>query len=263
MTVIHKTDISKSPLLTPVIRRDYTRGLSSENIQPEQNLGTKPEPGAQKEPAPPPPGQSSTQGPNYSPPPPPGGQKDTTKDFTFDEESGNASDVIEGEPAPEVVIPPASARTFANTLGSLIQINLPKVGYGIAKIDMGNIIVNVEKGILTANFIPVFTDVNENTEKALKISDETMKVWKSACMHWLEYQKFSFVNPNTEFIMANINLLADLGIKIYYVTKENQGLVRQAIEACNPGFFERQVTITQQPEKKEPEKTQTDGAKAA
>jgi hypothetical protein len=257
MGVIHKTDISKSPLLTPVIKRDYTSGTASENIQPE--------PGAQKEPSPPP-GQSSTQGPNYSPPPPPpppGGQQDTTKAFSFDEESGSASDIGEGEPAPEIIIPPASARTFANTLGSLIQINLPKLGYGIAKVDINNILINVDKGVLTANWIPTFTTVNENTEKALKISDETMKVWKSACMHWLEYQKFTFINPNTEFLIANGQLLAEFGINLYSCMKANQDLVRQAIEASNPGYFERQENIKQPEEKKEPEKTQTDGAKAA
>lgn len=264
MGVIHKTDISKSPLLTPVIKRDYTSGMASENVSKEQNLGASPEPGAQKE-INPPPGQSSTQGPNYTapPPPPPGGQQDTTKAFSFDEESGSASDLGEGEQAPEIVIPPANARTFANTLGSLIQINLPKLMYGIAKVDIDNIIVNVEKGVLTAGWIDTFKTINENTETALKISDETMKVWKSACMHWLEYQKFTFINPNTEFIIASANLAAEIGINTYRCTKANQDLVRQAIEASNPGYFERQVNIKQPEEKKEPEKTQTDGAKAA
>jgi hypothetical protein len=237
---IQKTDLNKSPLLVGVINRDYTKGLgSSVNSQPSP--GPTPSPDNKANPQP---GAAPGAQPNFQKPGPEVTPGDNTKGFQFDEETANPSDLSEGEPGPGLNVPPGAARTFANTIGNMVQLYLPQAAYGYAKIDMDNILINVEKGVLTSNWIEVFEKINSNTEEALKISDESIKMWKAAFQHWLEYQNIKAANPNTEMAVATGALLTEMGIKVYACRKENKGYVKEAIENCNPDSVIKKPTET-------------------
>jgi hypothetical protein len=235
MAKIQKTDTSRSPLLQPVIERDYTRGLAS-SVQPGAQGGgetVSPPPGEPQPRPQPQPGTSAgttppteSQKPNYNPPP-----DDTTKSFSFDEDNTSASDLHDGEPAPPLTMPPGSARTFANFVGNAIQLYLPKATYAYVAFDMNNVVFNVEKGNLTSNFIEVFRGMNEGAKEALKIPDDNMKMWKAAFQHWLEYKQMTFANPTTELIAATMLLITDQGIRVYSLKKTFERYMKEAIEA--------------------------------
>jgi len=256
MSTIVKTDTAKSPLLQPVIQRDYTKGLNINQppdqqkppVQPAQsNQTASPEPGAAK------PGETQTH--NFDPP-----QNDTTKEFSFDELNENPSDVQEGE-TPGVTMPAGSARTFANFVGNAIQIYLPKATYGYVKIDMDNVNMNVQKGYLTMNYVDVFTEINKSAEESLKIPDENIKMWKAAFQHYLEYKQVAFANPETEFWAATALLLGDQAVRTYGLKKHMEKLMKEALESSNPGMFAK----TKNPvvENDNNKKTNQDEARAA
>lgn len=255
--MIVKTDTAKSPLLQPVIQRDYTKGL---NVSQPVNQEQKP-PVADtqtKEPVNtstnnPKPGEAQTH--NFDPP-----QNDTTKEFAFDEINENESDVQEGED-PGVTMPTGSARTFANFVGNAIQIYLPKATYGYVKIDMDNVTMNVQKGYLTLNYVDVFTEINKSAEDSLKIPDENIKMWKAAFQHYLEYKQVAFANPETEFWAATALLLGDQAIRTYSLKKHMEKLMREALESSNPGMFAKTKNpVTENDNKTKPSK---DEARAA
>jgi hypothetical protein len=145
-------------------------------------------------------------------------------------------------------MPPGAARTFANTIGNMIQIYVPRAAYGYASIDMDSIIVYVERGMLRNNWIDTFKNINANTKEALQIPDETMKMWKAAFQHWLEYKSIQAANPTTELIIASGAILTEIGIKVYQCKKQNEGYVRQALEDANPEMRDQKIN---QPEKQE------------
>jgi len=239
MSVIQKTDTSKSPLLEPVTQRDYTKGInfntkgSGPAPAPVPDPGPGPATGSATSPLP---GENTGPKPNFTPP----AGDDNTKPFTFDSETDNASDLLAGEEGPGINIPAGSAKTFANFVGSAIQTYLPKATYGYVKIDMENILVNVEKGTLTGNWIETFEKINKNTEEALKIPDESIKMWKAAFKDWLEYKNIEAANPTTAFVAATVLLLSDQGIRAWSIKQDNEGYVRQGIEASNPGTFSKE-----------------------
>ncbi len=259
MAEFQKTDTSKSPLLKPVIERDYTRGMGS---QP----GMEPTPGpAAEKTDPKDAGASSgpgaaTQSQQTSPPP----GDDFTKPFEFDQETGATSDLGEGEAAPGVTMPSGSAKSFANFVGNAIQLYLPKASYGYVKIDMENVIMNVEKGNLTTNWVDTFEKINKTTEEALQIPDEPIKMWKGAFKDWLEYKSMTFANPETAFIAATILLLGDQGIRVYSIKKSNEQYMREAIQASNPELLKAPQRVIRPEENKETLNPKTDeSAKAA
>jgi hypothetical protein len=264
MSVIHKTDVVKSPLLQPVVHRDYTAGFNF-----NEAAGAKPADTTQK-PSPEP--EIKGGAPNFTPPlgptsgPGSGGSQpvdDGTKPFSFDEETDNPSDLGEGD-NPSLTMPTGSARTFANFIGNAVQIYLPKASYGYVKIDMSDIRMNIENGYLTLNFLDVFETVNKNSEEALKIPDENIKMWKAAFQHYLEYKQVTFANPETEFWAATALLLGDQGIRIYSLKKTNEKLVREAIAGCNPGIFEKKAPQSnEQKETKNSQKNKSDDSIAA
>jgi hypothetical protein len=236
---IQKTDTSRSPLLKPVIQREYTKGMNFD--APKDNLSS---------PAPEPPNQPVTgPKPNYTPPPPgptptptdPINKdiQDNTKGFAFDEVNDNPSDLQENESA-DTKIPAGTARTFANTIGNMVQIYLPRATYGYVKIDMESVRANVEMGNLTINWIDAFEEMNKQAEQALQIPDETMKMWKSAFQHYLEYKNIKAANPETEFWIATGVLLTDQGIRTYGLKKQLEQIMQQALEASNPGSMKQQ-----------------------
>jgi len=239
MTTIVKTDTAKSPLLQPVIQRDYTKGL---NISQPGDTGQKPPEQTAKPDEPKPdansPKPGANQPHNFDPPP-----QDNTKEFAFDELNENASDVQEGED-PGVTMPAGSARTFANFVGNAIQIYLPKATYGYVKIDMDNVTMNVQKGYLTLNYVDVFTEINKSAEESLKIPDENIKMWKAAFQHYLEYKQVAFANPETEFWAATALLLGDQAVRTYQLKKHMEKLMKDALEASNPGMFNKTKTTT-------------------
>lgn len=251
---MEKTNTSKSPLLKPVIERDYTKGINLTDPSPTQSPASSEPVNNQA--------QTGAATPGAASPPPPGtGPKfnipDDTKEFSFDEISDDASDVNAGDSSEGINISSASAKTFANFVGDAIQMYLPKVTYGYSKIDIENVIVNIEKGTLTANWLEAFTHINENTEESLKISDDAIKMWKKAFKDYLESENIAFANPKTALILATMVLLADQGVKAYQIRKANEEYMRQAIEKSNPEIFEKAMPP------KEPIKSETDGAKKA
>lgn len=266
ITTIQKTDTSKSPLLQPVISRDYTKGLSGQSSGP----GPGPEPVKPVDTQ----GQAtnivSDQNQAGGPGPKPGAAPDfssfpddKTKEFSFEEPvNETASDLGEGEAAPGVNIPTGSARTFANFVGNAIQIYLPKATYSYVKIDMNNVRMNVEKGNLTLNWIEAFEKMNEQAEEALKIPDENMKMWKAAFQHYLEYKQVTFANPETEFWAATALLLGNQGVRTYQLKKTMEGYMAEAIAASNAILFERSGA-NQDLNNTQTSKTAKDGDKVA
>ncbi len=240
MPNFEKTDITKSPLLTPVIERDYTKGIDDFSLEPPkgstQQLGAT-EPG-NAPPKPPPTGQTKP-------------QDDFTKGFAFDEEPVDPNDVNEGETLDGVNFPAGSAKTFANFAGDAIKIYLPRLTYSYAKIDIDNVIFNVQQGNLDNKWIAAFTQINDNTEQGLQIPDETIKMWKKAFKDYLEYEKMSFANPKTTFIIATIVLLADQGVRAWQIRKQNENFMKEALEQTSPEKFKRFKTS---------DKTEKDGA---
>lgn len=235
---IQKTDVKKSPLLTPVIERDYTKGIGS--TQPSQAAASppagepkeQPKPGAAQEP-----GEGQQQQKQTSPPP----GDDYTKPFEFDKDTETASDIGDDGEGPGVSMPAGSAKSFANFVGDAIQLYLPKATYGYVKIDMENVIVNVEKGNLTTNWIDAFEKINKATEEALKIPDESIKMWKKAFKDYLEYKSLTFANPETTFWAATALLLGDQGIRVYQIKKTNERYMLEAIAASNPELLKSPV----------------------
>lgn len=246
METIEKTNTSRSPLLQPIINRDYTKGLTVNPSGPEPAAAgpakekepiTNPGPGAQT---------------NFNKPPEPTAGGDTTKGFAFNEDTDNSSDLKDGETGPDVTIPTGSARTFANTIGNLVQIYLPRATYGYVKIDIENIRMNVEKGLLGIQWIDHFSKMNEDAEKALLIPDDVIKMWKAALQHYMEYKQVTFANPETEFWVATGVLLTDQGIRTYSLKKQMQEYVQQALIDSHPESYVKQPV-----KEKENEKTST------
>jgi hypothetical protein len=244
---MEKTNTSKSPLLKPVIERDYTKGIninsdngvasSSQPDPPPQQQTQQQQPGAASQSQPQPPPQQKF---NMSPPPP-----DSTKEFSFDEIPEGASDINADDSLSGINISSASAKTFANFAGDAIQMYLPKATYGYSKIDIENVIVNIEKGYLTNNWLDAFNRINENTEAALQISDDAIKMWKKAFKDYLEANNIAFANPTTALILATMVLLADQGVKAYQIRKANEEYMRQALEKSSPGIFVKQPNQTE------------------
>jgi nitrogen regulatory protein PII-like uncharacterized protein len=254
---IQKTDTMRSPLLQPVIQRDYTKGLTFNTGAPlgaaaqQQKPEVIPEiPGNVT-------GQGASKSPDFSKPvdgPAPG---DDTKSFSFDEDTGKESDLKEGETGPAVTIPTGSARTFANTIGNLVQIYLPRATYSYVKIDIENVRMNVEKGRLRYDWIDVFKEMNKSAEEGLQIPDESIKMWKAALQHYLEYKQYAFANPETEFWVATGVLLTDTGIRTYSIKRQLEDFMRQALAELNPEGY------TKPEQKKEPDKTDNDEQRRA
>lgn len=240
---LEKTNTSKSPLLQPVIERDYTKGI---NINSDNGVASQ-EPVKQT-----PPSEVKQPGATPSQPPPGTGAKfnipDDTKEFSFNEISDDASDINADDSLGGLNISSASAKTFANFVGDAIQMYLPKVTYGYSKIDIENVIVNIEKGTLTNNWLDAFTAINLNTEEALKISDDAIKMWKKAFKDYLESENIKFANPKTALILATMILLADQGVKAYQIKKANEEYMKQALEKSNPQVFEKKVSARPMPE---------------
>jgi hypothetical protein len=245
-TTIQKTNTSMSPLLQPVVTREYTKGFS--NIPgAEQNI-SKPPIETQ---APPVTNNNPAPGPNFQKPPtvneksfdsPPG--DDQTKQFSFDENTDNESDLQDGEQGPGVTIPAGTARTFANTIGNLIQMYLPKATYGYVKIDIDNVRMHVEKGNLTFNWIGTFTEMNKSAEEGLQISNEAIKMWKAAFQHYLEYKQVAIANPETEFFVATAVLLVDQGARAYGIKRQLEGYMKEALEQNQPYASHNTQTTT-------------------
>ena len=247
MEKIERTDTSKSPLLKPVIQRDYTKGIgASPTMEPAQSVKS-PEPT-------PTPGASAQPGaqPNFEKPPEAGPLPgDNTKSFTFDADTENPSDIGGGEQGPGVGFPTGSARTFANTIGNIIQIYLPRATYAYCKIDMENVRMNVEKGHLGINWIEPFEEMNKSAEEGLKIPDESIKMWKAAFQHFLEYKKVAFANPETEFYAATAVLLVDQGARAYSIKKQLEDYMRQALAESHPEAYQKPQDIKPEPKKEE------------
>lgn len=244
---MEKTNTSRSPLLRPVIERDYTKGISinsdsgtASSAQPAASSIQPPPGGAQS------PGVTAQPGPSqqkFNIPPP-----DSTKEFSFDEMHSGDEDKETGDFSGGINIPTGSAKTFANFVANAVKIYLPRVSYDYVKIDIENVIVNVEKRLLTANWIPTFTKINETTEEALKIPEESIKMWEKALQHFLEYKQLAFANPVTEFVVASILLLTDQGVRVYSIKKTNEQYMKQAIEASNPETLGRKPSQTEKTE---------------
>ena len=250
---MEKTNTSKSPLLKPVIERDYTKGINLSDPSPSPTATATPQAGSQQAEMPKP-GAAT-------PPPPPGtGPKfnipDDTKEFSFDEISDDASDVNAGDSSEGINISSASAKTFANFVGDAIQMYLPKVTYGYCKIDLENVIVNIEKGTLTPNWLDAFTHINENTEESLKISDDAIKMWKKAFKEYLEYKQIKIANPETAFWVATLVLATTQGIKIRELNKNNKQYIVDAINSWNPDYFESFRAKVDEAESKKEDKTE-------
>lgn len=251
---MEKTNTSKSPLLKPVIERDYTKGINLTEPDIASNTGSGSNP---------PPQQTRPEATQAQSPPPPPGQKfnipaDDTKAFSFDELPPEGGDIDDADTLDGVNISSASAKTFANFVGDAIQMYLPKLTYGYSKIDIENVIVNIEKGTLTANWLDAFNHINLNTEEALQISDDAIKMWKKAFKDYLESENIAFANPKTALIMATVVLLADQGVRAYQIRKSNEEYMRQALEKSNPYIFDQKPPSNQpqpEPNKKEDAKS--------
>jgi hypothetical protein len=251
MATIQKTDTNRSPLLKPIINRDYTKGMQYNSPEP------KPQPAPDKPPVIPA-SDDVTPGPqpNFDKPPQephnephPG---DETKSFTFNEDNDNPGDLKEGETGPGVSIPAGTARTFANTIGNIIQIYLPRAAYAYCKIDMENVRMNVEKGHLGFNWIEPFGEMNKSAEEGLKIPDESIKMWKAAFQHWLEYKNIALANPDTEFAIATTVLLTDLGLRAYGIKKQLEDYMIQALKDSHPERYTvKSPIVTPEPKKEE------------
>ena len=246
---MQKTDVSNSPMLKPVMERSYTQGLAADTGQTTQQSEPINDTSQQEQPK---------DGAGKPTPPPTQQQfnipKDGTKEFSFDQTPEGASDVGEGDTSEGLSISSASAKTFANFVGDAIQMYLPKATYSYSKIDIENVIVNIQKGLLTNNWLDAFTAINKATEEALKISDDSIKMWKKAFKDYLESENITFANPKTALILATLLLLVDQGVKAHQIKKSNEEYMKQALEHSNPNVFQKKV--------KETEKTETN-AKAA
>lgn len=256
MATIQKTDVSGSPLLKPVIERSYTMGLDLNDGQSAK----QPEPPKAQTPPPPKPGAQTNPKPNFTPPPPPPPGPpidDTTKPFSFNEEIEDPNDIGEDGEGPGVTLPTGSAKTFANFAGDALQIYLPKLTYGYVKIDMDNVIFNVQQGNLQNKWIDAFQKINENTEEALKIPDDSIKMWKKAFKDYLESENIAFANPKTAFIAATLMLLVDQGVRAYSIRKQNEKFMEEALRQSNPDQFVKAA------QKKETSEKEDNGRKDA
>jgi len=233
---MERTDVAQSPLLKQVIERDYTHGMNLDN-------------GAEK-----PPEQAAVQsdqpkqGPDAEPKYniPKGDIQDNTKEFSFNDTSEAPGDISGDDHTGALNISAASAASFANFAGSAIQMYLPKFAYAYCKVDMENVEVNVQTGKLTINWIGVFEKINGNTEEALKISDDAIKMWKKAFKDYLESENMSFANPKNAFLLASVILIGDMTVKAIQIRKANEEYMRQALEQSNPAAFHKE-TISNQP----------------
>jgi hypothetical protein len=248
--MMEKTDTTRSPLLQPVIKRSYTSGLTLDdkgsvtkvNDKGEDAGAVIPEGGNAPAGSSPQAGQAGAAPGGGATEPRPGARyniPDDTKEFTFNDDipEGGPGDVSGEDHGEGIGISAQSAKTFANFIGDAIQIYVPKVAYGVCKVDIENIIMNVNKGVLTIEWIDVFKGVNSRTEEALKISDDEIKMWKKAFKDYLEYKNIKIANPETAFWGATAVLVANLGLKTYQARQANIELVRQAIMHCRPDLF--------------------------
>ncbi len=229
-----KTDTAKSPLLKPVVERDYTKGITIDSApmpEPEPDKGQQPGPSASQ-------AQPKPEDRKYNIPP----ASDETKEFSFNDPIEDPSDIGESDHLDGVNITGASAKSFANFVGDALQIYLPKAAYTYSKVDIENIIMNVEKGTLTYNWVDVFNNVNIRTEEALKISDEEIKMWKKAFKDWLESEQIRFANPKNELILATALLVGNLIARSVAAKKDNEKLVREALAKSNPAIFDQKNT---------------------
>lgn len=258
---MEKTDTSRSPLLKPVIERDYTKGggFDLKPPGPQPKPGTVPGESAAAGAKPGEPGPQPKPGANFERP-----ADDFTRPFSFDEDTERVSDLHEGEGGPGVTIPMGSAKTFANFVGNAIQLYLPKATYGYVKIDIDNAIINVEKGYLLGKWVDTFREINKNTEEALKIPDESIKMWKAAFKDYLEYKQMKFANPETAFWAATVLLITDQGVRAYSIKKQNEKFMRDALEESNPGLIIKKGGGTQAAaENNQTNNRKDEGAKAA
>jgi hypothetical protein len=246
---MQKTDTSKSPLLQPVIKREYTNGLTLDDKGAVTKINQQ-ELGAGSAP-PPPPGPDKNTAP--PPPPPPGSFNipDDTKGFTFNDIPEDPNDINENDHSDGVSISSASAKTFANVVGDAIQMYIPQLTYKICEVDMDSVKLHVERGILTTNFIEFFDDVNSRAKEALKISDDKIKMWKKAFKDYLEYKNFKAANPETAFWVACGVLATDITVSTYMLRKSHIEMMEQAIRHCSPDLF-----IKREPANKKPDLTQ-------
>jgi hypothetical protein len=248
-----RTDTSKSPMLKPVIEREYTKGLVIDD------KGAASMPGGEKEVKEPipgsqaagagttvPPGPGAGPGTKFNLNPPPA---DDTKGFVFDDfpDKGEIGDT---DKLDDVGISAMSAKAFANFAGNAIQVYVPRISYKICAVDISDVRLQVEKNNLTPNWLPFFEGVNERTAEGLKVPEDSIVMWKKACKEYLEYKKFNFANPETAFWAASAALAGEISLNIYQVNKTNKDLMRKALENSRPDLFIKS---------KEPEKTEANG----
>jgi hypothetical protein len=246
--MIIRTDVKKSPLLRPVIEREYTKGIavgdsSAQAQQKEPEKTFEPTPESSHEPSKPGVGEKFNI-------PPKSGIEDNTKEFTFDD-IPEPGEIKEDDKLDGISISSASAKAFANFAGNAIQVYLPRIANRFCKVDIDNVEVNIEKGNLTPNWKAFFDDYNKRVEEGLKIPDDSILMWKKAFKEYLEYKNFAFANPETAFWAATVALLSEFGIAAYSINKTGKEMLREALAKSNPDIF------TMKP-KEEPEKTTKD-----
>ena len=268
-----------SPLLNDeVIEKDYTKGIGGEDLSGQQTTQQpetpkQQEPEAQTQETPPPPQQDEQTVKDYTIDPDAAKMEDHTKGFSFDP-SQQQGEGVGGEVPPETPqsdyggeggeapvtdeykLPEASAKEFAEMIGSAFSIYVPQFSYNIVKIDLNNVKFHVEQGNIRPEYEPILKECNRNSEESLKFSPEEMRMFEKSLQKYLEYKNVSYANPETAF-WATVGIL---GTKQIFVVnkliKENQKLVYDTIMATNPDY-EFKKEKGKEKKKEEPEEKES------
>jgi hypothetical protein len=153
------------------------------------------------------------------------GGEEEPKTFTFEdpsqqtgEQSGDSS----------VRFDELSTDVFADVCGNLIETYVPKMTYKKASIDINDVKKDINKGELLPKYESVFEKANENTKKALEFEKKEIDNWKYALKECLKYNQASFANPNTAFLVATGELIANQTIRMNKAINSNRQLLLQA-----------------------------------
>lgn len=227
---LKRTPIVSPLLASPIIEKDYTRGIESQIDKPTPDTTPKSD-GAIADPPPKEPDQTQfTHADHFEP--------DKTKGFSFEAPIDDDASDITDDDAPGFDLASTSAKAFANTIGDLIKVYVPQITYSYAGVDINSIKMHIANGNMQAGMNEAFENVNKNTFEALQFEDDEIKMWKKAFKEYLEYKNLQFANPENSFWVATAILFGVQGMKGVQASKQNKQFIRDSIMSYNPAFYE-------------------------
>jgi len=213
---------------TPNAPTQQTPTQTPTQIHPQKETGDQEShpPDPQKTP----PGQPSTEPEQESfsrPQSPPTDESVPEMEFAFSDE-GERGDEKEG--GSENKVTDEQAGSFAGILAQLTGFGLPKLFSGFAKIKVSELEPLVAEGLITPDHVEVIRKINDQTEKAIELSDEEMKMLKEALEAWIKFQQISVANPTNALILTLATIMLNMGIKTSQLAKANNAWYKQYLK---------------------------------